>query len=611
MQEKSLSIVKTLRTIISIVPGKQKRKFCFLFVIALLSAGLEICIAALVALMASVFASTQGVLNNPYLLWFKKSTGYAFLDDPRLLSLFVLSAIVSVIILKNLLGIFQQWQIARFSEGVAMNSRQHLFRFYLRAPFLWILNTGTTDLLFSMNSCAYTATSLLNVLNACSNSLMLLGLCISLLVVAPVPSLIFMCSLALLGYFILKFTRRVVAHCSQRAYRADRSLHTLQQMAVHGLKEMRIYGREPALFDSYTSKLADSKKAKERQVTVLRLPISSLEVLGFLTLMVVMCYLVFVQDAGMGRISGIVGFMAAAAWRALPVANRTVDALNNLRVALPYLNNVALMIALEKKLTNELMPNFDKRDTQVGFNQELYINNITFNYPNSDESALQNVSLKIKKGQMVALVGFSGSGKTTLANLLTGLIPVEKGQLLVDGQPLNKENVSGWLSKIGYVAQSPFIFDATLAENIALSRWGEEIDRKRVLECCKMAALDFVDELKDGIDTILGERGVRFSGGEAQRVAIARALYSNPELIIFDEATSALDMRNEQAIHNMVLSLHNQVTMVIIAHRLSTVENCDHVVWLDKGQIKQQGSTADVLPAYKIALELEGAEKGE
>lgn len=602
MQSSQKSLVQSLRVVLSIVPRKQKQKFWFLFFVAFVGMLMEITIAGLIALMAAVFASTTSVLNNPYLLWLKQFSGSTFLDDPRLLALAVLCLVLLAIIFKNLLAMFQQWQMATFSESVAMAGREHLFRFYLRAPFLWLLNRGSTELLFSLGACGHLSTSLLAMLNICSNSLMLLGFCVSLLLAAPVPSLIFLCTTAVAGFFVLKITRRIVNTYSLRVYTADRGLHGIQQMAVHALKEMRIYGREAAIFNGYQQKLKESKRAKERQITVLRLPVSALEILGFLTLLAVMCYLVFVQDAGMARVSGIMGFMAAAAWRALPVANRTVEASNGLRTTLPYLNKLAEVIELEKELSSELLPPFDKREMKIEFKNSIQVKDLTFVYPNSCEPALKHVNLSIKRGQMVGLVGFSGSGKSTLANILTGLISPAKGEVLIDEQVLTKENMFGWLDKIGYVAQAPVLLDASLAENIALSRWGEEVDRERVLTCCEMAALNFLEDLDDGIDTMLGERGVRLSGGEAQRVAIARALYSNPELIIFDEATSALDMRNEQAIHDTILTLHNQVTMVIIAHRLSTVENCDYLVWLDRGQVKMQGCVGDVLPEYKLFL---------
>ena len=601
-----VSIIRSLRAVLSIVPGKEKRKFWLLLLLALACAGVEIGIASLVALLAAVFTSTEAVLNNEYFLWLKELSGSTFLDEPRLLGLAVLCLVLVSIILKNLLATYQQWQIAGFSESVAKNAREHLFRFYLRAPFLWVLNTGTTDMLFGLNCCSYLSMTLLTALQTTSNILMLVAMLAGLIAVAPVPALIFIISIGCLGYAVLKLVRRVVDRIAKRTYAADLALYSTQQMAVHGLKEMRMYQRETALFESYQQDMSIVKKMKQLQQTVLRFPVASLEILGFATLIVVLCYLIYVQDAGMARISGIMGFMAAAAWRALPVANRTVESLTSVRTYLPYVDNAAKLIQLEKEMEHELMPPFDRGvRPEVKFTQSIRLEAVNFRYPLAMEDSLQDVSMQIEKGQMVGVVGFSGAGKSTFVNVLAGLLTHDSGDILIDDVILSRNNVSGWLANIGYVAQSPFILDASLAENIALSRWGETIDRERVLTCCEMAALDFVDELEDGLDTVLGERGVRLSGGEAQRVAIARALYSNPELIIFDEATSSLDIKNEQAIHRTVLSLHNQVTMIIIAHRLSTVESCDYLIWLDKGRVKMQGPVNEVLPAYKLALDAE------
>ena len=606
MPPSSPSLIKTLRTVLTIVPGKEKRKFWFLLFLAIFSAGVEILIASLVALLAAVFASTEAVLNNPHLLWLKRWSGSTFLDEPRYLGLIVLCAVLVVIALKNLLAIYQQWQLSGFSEGIARGARRHIFKFYLRAPYLWLLNIGSTELLFGLNCCSSMGTALLTALQVFSNTFMLIALCIGLLVVAPVPALIFLVSLGGLGYIITKLVRRFVDRCAKQSYNAERSLYATQQTAIHGLKEMRIYGRENSLYSSYSGDLEAAKVARRKQLTVVKLPVSCLEVLGFSTLIVVMCYLIFIQDAGMARISGIMGFMAAAAWRALPVANRTVENLTSVRTTLPYISKVSEMIKLEKEYSGEIMPSFEKAgDSALQFADSIEIDRLSFKYPAASEESLKEISLKISKGQMIGVVGFSGAGKSTLVNVIAGLLPRQSGEVLIDGTPLTRDNTSAWLSNIGYVAQSPFILDAPLAENVALSRWGEKIDRERVLRCCEMAALDFVDDLENGIDTPLGDRGVRLSGGEAQRVAIARSLYSEPELIIFDEATSALDMKHEQAIHQTVLSLHNQVTMIIIAHRLTTVENCDYLIWLDKGRIKMQGSVVEVLPAYKTALDAE------
>ena len=172
----------------------------------------------------------------------------------------------------------------------------------------------------------------------------------------------------------------------------------------------------------------------------------------------------------------------------------------------------------------------------------------------------------------------------------------------MDGQILTSARRGGWQSSIGYVPQTPFLLNASIAENVAFSQWGGKIDRERVLRCCRMAAMDFLDELPEGMDTVIGERGVRLSGGQVQRVAIARALYEEPQMILFDEATSALDGASEQAIQNTINSLSGQVTMVVVAHRLTTVEKCDYIYWIQDGRMNKRGSPDIVLPEYEEFL---------
>jgi ABC-type multidrug transport system fused ATPase/permease subunit len=396
--------------------------------------------------------------------------------------------------------------------------------------------------------------------------------------------------------------RKYLDRCSNAVYAMDYASNQIAHLALHGLKEMRLYGREKPLFSAHAEQLKKGVKARARQQTVGRLPVASLEILGFCTLTAVMLFLVYAQNAGMARISGVMGFMAAAAWRGLPVTNRLMESFANLRSWLPYLRKVVELVNLERSFNVELLPSFDAPLPALPFERDVRLERVSFRYPNTATEALRDISMTVKAGRMLGIVGLSGAGKSTLTNILAGLVPPETGRVLIDDTPLNKGNAAAWLKRIGYVAQAPYILDATLAENVALSRWGEEIDRARVLECCQMAALDFLDDLEKGIDTILGDRGTRLSGGQAQRVAIARALYSEPDLIIFDEATSSLDMKNEKAIHETILSLRGGVTMIIIAHRLSTVEGCDELVWLERGRVCSMGKAENVLPEYQAAL---------
>lgn len=592
-----------LRSLFPLIPRKERRRFFLLQLLAVLMALSELMLTGLVALLAAVFGSPEAVLNNNPVSWLRENAGIDFGNDPRLLALTVLFAIFFAIAWKNILTVYQQWQIATFSESVGAAAKNHVFRFYQRMPFLEVSRSGVADLSFGLGAAMQLAATLNTALQISTSIFMLITLFIGLVSISPIPSLMFMGILGVGGTIIVKFLRRVLDRAAATVFMKDQSMNKITHLALHGLKEMRLYRRENFLFSAYQKQQWEIVEAKRRQLTLVRLPVCGLEILGFCTLLGVMLFLIFGQNAGMARISGIMGFMAATAWRGLPVANRLVDAISLLRSQLPYLQKVADIIKQELEMAAALLSLDDAAPSSLlPFDKKIVLDKVCFRYPGAGKQAVDTVSLTINAGTMVGLVGLSGAGKSTLVNLLTGLIPPDSGQLLVDGIPITRDTASAWLGKIGYVAQSPYIIDASLAENVALSRWGEEVDRKRVLECCRMASLDFLDELEKGIDTVLGDRGTRLSGGQAQRVAIARALYNEPELIIFDEATSALDMKNEKAIHETILSLRNSVTMVIIAHRLTTVEGCDTLVWLENGRIFRQGSPAEVLPEYEEAL---------
>jgi ABC-type multidrug transport system fused ATPase/permease subunit len=596
------SISQTLCALLPLVTRPEKQRFLGMLCLTIAMALIELSITGLVALLAAVFGSLEAALNHNPLLWVRTSLGFDLTNDSRYLALGILCAILLSIICKNALTVVQQWHMTAFSEAIGNAARAHLLRFFLRAPFLWVLRVGTSDMLFGFSAGQKLGQTLLTALQIFSNTLMILTIFLGLITVSPVPALAFLGVLGVGGYLIVKATRGLLNVKANAVYRADLDTHNIQQTVVHGLKEMRLYGRESAIFSVYTAKLKDVLIAKKWFQALSRLPVGSLEILGFASLIGVLSLLIFVQNAGIATISGIMGFMAAAAWRTLPVANRLVDSLTQLRSSLPYLNKIADTLVLEKELEADLTPSFETAAPLLLFEKSIRFEDVSFRYPGHAVAVLHHLDFTIKSGQMLGLVGLSGAGKSTLVNILSGLIPPESGHLLVDGILINRNNARSWLQRIGYVAQAPYLLDASLAENIALSRWGGVIDRERVLECCRMAALDFIDELDNGIDTILGERGVRLSGGQAQRVAIARALYSEPELIIFDEATSSLDIKNEKAIHDTILTLREKVTMVIIAHRLSTVESCDSVIWLDKGSVRVTGSVEEVLPEYTAAL---------
>ena len=305
----------------------------------------------------------------------------------------------------------------------------------------------------------------------------------------------------------------------------------------------------------------------------------------------------------MARTVGTLTLLAAVAWRLLPTMNKLVQQLLIMQQQIPQIEPV-----LRKLDEVADLPRTDTATAQECPLQEaLRLEDVSFRYPNTAEGkpdALRHLQIRIPRGSMVGFVGPSGAGKSTIVGLLTGLFPPTAGRMLVDGRPMDVALREGWIRRIGYVPQSPFLLNASIAENVAFSHWGSTVDRERVRQCCRMAAMDFVDDLDQNIDTVIGERGVRLSGGQVQRVAIARALYNDPQFILFDEATSALDGAAEQAIQQTINHLRAHMTLVVVAHRLSTVEACDYVYWIEGGEIHMEGTPAAVLPAYAAYLDL-------
>ena len=563
----------------------------------------ELAITGLVALLAATFSSPEAVLQLPPVQMIIGHVPHAIWSDPRLLVLTILASILGAVGCKNALSLLLQWQLSSFGEGMANSLRSRLLGLCLQAPYSWVMRKGTSELLFAMKSSIMLNEILTSVVNIFSNILMVFTIMTVLILTSPLTSLIFVGVLCTGGILLIRHFRKSIDVRSDVAFKTQQHLHSLEQKSVHGLKEMRLYGREKWLLGAYTAGMQKMLLAKKRQQLFMKAPMAALEMLGFSTLLVVLLFLIFLQDSSMARISGIMGFLAAASWRCLPVANRLVDNTTSLRANLPYLHGIMRVLGEEEGMADTMLPLDNECPSPLTFEDSVEFDNVSFRYEDADKDALANVSFSLKPGQMLGLVGLSGAGKSTLVNVLTGLITPANGRILVDGTPLGRDNIRAWLDKIGYVSQSPYLLDATLAENIALSRYGEELDRDRVLACCQMAALDFIDDMADGIDSMLGERGARLSGGQAQRIAIARALYSKPELIIFDEATSSLDMKNERSILDTVISLRDTVTMIIIAHRLTTVEHCDKIIWMENGAIRLAGSVEEVLPQYMVKLE--------
>jgi len=295
-----------------------------------------------------------------------------------------------------------------------------------------------------------------------------------------------------------------------------------------------------------------------------------------------------VQGRALADAAPIIGAFAAAAFRLMPSLNRILGSIQTLRYMSPVIDILHQQVQWHFGRAFESL-------TQLKFGRCIHFENVSFSYKPESGSVLRQVSLMIQKGKTVGFIGASGSGKSTLIDVLLGLLQPECGRVLVDGRDV-QENLSAWRAMIGYVPQFIYLTDDTLRRNIAFGVPDDQIDHSAVVDAIKVAQLEaFVADLPEGIDTLVGEQGVRLSGGQRQRIGIARALYRNPDVLVFDEATSALDNKTEQEVMRPIVAMHGLKTIVLIAHRLSTVEHCDYIYKLEAGRIVAEGSPEEIL----------------
>jgi ABC-type multidrug transport system fused ATPase/permease subunit len=288
------------------------------------------------------------------------------------------------------------------------------------------------------------------------------------------------------------------------------------------------------------------------------------------------------------------GLFAAASYRLMPSMNRVLGAIQSIRYAGPMFS------VLNEELKLSAPEPAPRTGSAEGIHHEIRLEGVTYTYPGAAVPALRKLSINIQKGETVGFIGTSGAGKSTLVDVILGLLEPEVGEVIVDGQDV-RENMRRWQDQIGYVPQSIYLTDDTLFRNVAFGLPDEQIDESAVVRAIRAAQLqDFVAELPKGLQTVIGERGVRLSGGQRQRIGIARALYHDPAVLVLDEATSALDTATERGVLSAVIALHGSKTVLIVAHRLSTVEHCDRIYRLDHGSVVAEGPASSMLPVQRV-----------
>lgn len=501
--------------------------------------------------------------------------------DKTELMLWAMGLLVVIYTIKNIYLALLAWRQTKFVFSTQAEMAKMLFRGYLHQPYTFHLQRNSADLI---NNLQVELNLFMNYMLSpgmllMAESLVILGLVSLLLYFEPLGSLTVFSLFLIVGGLFQWLTKKRIIHWGKlrQAHEALRMKHA--QQGIGAIKDVKVSGTESFFINEYEKNSEMSLSMHQRNSFIQNVTRLWLEVLAISGLSV-LCLGMFLQGKTVSEILPVLGLFGAVSFRLMPSVSRMVSSLNLLRFGTSITDIV-------DKEVGELQYTDDNGATpELSFTTSIQLNDVEFTYPSSDTPALKNVNIQIAKGEMIGFVGKSGSGKSTLIDIIMGLLEPGKGRLLVDGKIIDRKCVRQWQSLIGYVPQFIYLTDDTLKRNIAFGLDDDDIDEGAIQSALEAAQLqELVDELPDGIETILGERGVRLSGGQRQRIGIARALYHDPEIIVLDEATSALDMDTETQIMNSVYQLHGQKTLIIIAHRLSTLENVDRVFNLHDGRI--------------------------
>jgi ATP-binding cassette, subfamily B, bacterial PglK len=490
------------------------------------------------------------------------------------------------------------WAQLRFTnfQNHALSCR--LVEGYLAQPYHWFLDKNSSGIAANVLS------EVSNVINGAyfpammfiANAFIATFLIALLLIVDPVLSLLAAALVTAAYLTVYAAMRGPLNRIGEERLKANQLRYRVVSEAFGGIKEVKIAGLEKA----YTEKFRDpSLRMAMRSVwssMISELPSFVMQMLVFGGMLLVLIYLVASRDGIQGALP-YVAVYAFATYRLMPALQGMYRNFTMVRVVGPATESLRRdLCELDESRKQRSSPPSLAGPHGMTLTRGITLENVAYMYPGAETSALSRINLKIEAFTTVGVVGSSGAGKTTVVDLILGLLWPFNGRLIVDEQTITTENVRAWQSIVGYVPQSIFLIDASIAENIAFGKRVDEIDQEAVVRAAKIANLHgfIMSDLPDGYGTAVGERGVRLSGGQRQRIGIARAIYHDPELLIFDEATNALDGVTEQAVMDSVYQLSRKKTILIIAHRLSTVRACDQIVLFDKGHIIAVGCYDEV-----------------
>ena len=575
---------ETIRKAWAVYPKQSKRRVPFVMLLGILGTAVEAfgigLVIPVMTTMSKASPGNSGSVLQPLFNFFGiQSVG-------TMVGVAVLSIVVAFMV-KNAYQLFYSWYVQRFSNFSSQQLSSMLFRSFLRRPYTFHLQRNSSELLNTVQQEVGMTLGIVTNTTGLLKEILLGGsVAVLMFITGPVAATSTLLILIFGTLLYTKVTKPRIAYFGQQRQKIQAPLMRYLLQGFGGVKDIQVLGRSEDFSAQYEAQNIVVQDASLRYSLIRQIAPMWTELLAMSGLTVVVWVMVW-QGRAPDRIIPLLGLFVVATWRFVPSINNVINLVNGLAYSKPAVESLYNEFEYIKK-QNEIVK------TQAVFTDKIEMRNLTFSYANTLAPSLRDVNIVVRKGETVGFIGPSGAGKSTLVDVILGLLPPSSGELLVDGVNMHEHNIE-WQSTIGYVAQAIYLTDDTIRRNVAFGIAENEIDDVALERALKSAQLwEFVQGLPDKTHSIVGERGIRVSGGQRQRIGIARALYHEPQVLVLDEATSSLDIETETEVMSAIRALQGFKTILIVAHRLSTVQHCDRVYKIEDATIVGEGTLEEL-----------------
>ncbi len=580
-------MIKVFRKFYDILTFRERIYAGALFIFMIFKSLIEVTGVVLVLPFMNLVANPSYVQENQ---WLKFTYDYLNFQTLRSFLIFAGGIVLTTVVLGSLFRAATRWMTQSYVFGVCHRVSRDLVEKYLNQPYEYFLTHNTADLSSNILTEAgrVTRSFLSPLLQLIASFLVVFFILAVLVSTSPYLSMFVIIFLGGSYGIIYLFVRKKLTRSGKKSTEVNEKRYRMTSEALDGIKEIKLGGHEKYFLEKYSNFSHSFASLRAFNKIVTKVPRYFLEIFAFGGVVTLILYYIVIGE-GLKTFLPLASMYAFAAYKIMPALQRVFNAMTKIRFYSPVLDKLHKEGIKKNRQTKS--PDFISVEP-LPFENKIELASVTYYYPETEQPVIENLDLSISKGSSVTFAGETGAGKTTLVNIILGLLYPVRGRLLVDETPVNEDNVLNWRRNIGYVPQQVYLLDDSVRANVAFGLPPSQKDQGRIEKAVKIANIkSFIeDELEDGYDTRVGERGVRLSGGQIKRLGIARALYHDPEVLVLDEATSDLDTVTEKSVMGAIKNVSGSKTLLMIAHRLSTVENCDVIHFLENGKIVNSGS---------------------